>query len=359
MLRGNHECRHLTEYFTFKMECKRKYSMEIYDACMNSFDTLPLTALINKKFFCVHGGLSPELKTLDDILALDRFQEPPSRGLMCDLLWSDPLEDYDKSTTRSNFLNNDARGCSYFYTYNAVAAFLERNNLYSMIRAHEAQADGYRLYKKSTKTKFPSIFTIFSAPNYSDSYGNKAAIVKYDNNEFSIRQFNASKHPYWLPNFKDVFSWSLPFVGEKVTQMLMAILNICTEEELASDEPLTEDEEREAKRRALRKKVIAIGRMSNMFSVLREESESVNKLKFAHGGRLPSGTLMSGSEAVKESVHSFSDARRLDRANEALPPAFNQEEHDQEIQEKIYRINSATDNDAELNNLVRSLSKSI
>nr|XP_048713998.1 serine/threonine-protein phosphatase 2B catalytic subunit beta isoform isoform X7 [Caretta caretta] len=173
LLRGNHECRHLTEYFTFKQECKIKYSERVYDACMEAFDCLPLAALLNQQFLCVHGGLSPEINTLDDIKRLDRFKEPPAFGPMCDLLWSDPSEDFGNEKSQEHFSHNTVRGCSYFYSYPAVCEFLQNNNLLSIIRAHEAQDAGYRMYRKSQTTGFPSLITIFSAPNYLDVYNNK------------------------------------------------------------------------------------------------------------------------------------------------------------------------------------------
>ncbi|RYP00161.1 hypothetical protein DL764_006592 [Monosporascus ibericus] len=373
LLRGNHECRHLTDYFTFKLECKHKYSEAVYDACMESFCSLPLAAVMNKQFLCIHGGLSPELHTLDDLRNIDRFREPPTQGLMCDILWADPLEDFGQEKTNEFFMHNHVRGCSYFFSYPAACNFLEKNNLLSIIRAHEAQDAGYRMYRKTRTTGFPSVMTIFSAPNYLDVYNNKAAVLKYENNVMNIRQFNCTPHPYWLPNFMDVFTWSLPFVGEKITDMLIAILSTCSEEELKEDTPVTASpgpssppltgslqnpESLEYRRRALKNKILAIGRMSRVFQVLREESEKVTELKTVSGGRLPAGTLMLGAEGIKNAISTFDDARKIDLQNERLPPSHEEvvRHQEEERQQAFKRASMEADNDKKLQTLSRRLS---
>ena len=91
ILRGNHESRQITQVYGFYDECLRKYgNANVWKYLTDLFDYLPLTAVVENQIFCLHGGLSPSLDTLDMIRDIDRVIEVPHEGPMCDLLWSDP-----------------------------------------------------------------------------------------------------------------------------------------------------------------------------------------------------------------------------------------------------------------------------
>jgi len=334
MLRGNHECRHLTAFFNFKDECRYKYDEEVYDAIMDSFDTLPISATINKKFFCVHGGLSPDIRSLREIQDLNRFREVPRDGPFCDLLWSDPVdesrdEEHDDDDDAHNwFSHNETRQCSFVFGVEAVQTFLKKNHLTAIIRAHEVQYNGYKMHFVNKQSQIPRVITIFSAPNYCDVYKNKGACLKFDNELLNIRQFVCSPHPYYLPNFMDVFSWSLPFVAEKVTDMLCQILRHGPQNNVPPGNTSTgsnkavavSDASSKEKQNILREKVIAVTKMMNMYKTLRQEQESIVKLKqLSPSKKLPHGILKGGSDAIRQAVSTYNNAKDADKPHEAMP----------------------------------------
>ncbi|EJD43417.1 calcineurin catalytic subunit [Auricularia subglabra TFB-10046 SS5] len=270
LLRGNHECQRLTSFFTFRLECARKYSSQIYDACVRSFRALPLAAVVDSKYFCVHGGLSPQLVSPEDILQIDRFGEPPSDGLMCDLLWSDPHPLYTDGHFNDSFQHNPKRGCSFFYTPLAVRQFLQQNKLTCVIRAHEHQATGYCLHWDIHDRLFgngghPKLLTVFSAPNYMDTHGNQAAFIRLSENAINVNRFVANEHPYWLPGFMNAFDWSATFVAQKVKDMILLLVS---EEEMEGCCCLSE------RSGIIHKKVLAVGRWARIYAVIHEKAES-------------------------------------------------------------------------------------
>ncbi|GMM31490.1 hypothetical protein DAMA08_042350 [Martiniozyma asiatica (nom. inval.)] len=340
LLRGNHETQKMTEYFTFALECEKRYSRRLYLAALTSFRALPLVAILNEQFFCVHAGISSKLKSLDQIEEIDRFVlDPPSRGLFCDLLWSDPASDYETSTTKEGasnyFRQNTDRRCSEFYSFQAVVDFLDKNDLLCVIRGHQPQDKGYRMYKANQETGFPTLITLFSAPNYCHTYRNKAATLIYDGELFNVKQFDTNpKSPYYLPEFMNAIEWSIPFAAEKIVEILTAIVNITTDEELASSLPIDAintamksvslDKESEpdiAIKNSMIIKLQSLGRMSRMLNLLRSETENVEQLKSVNGGELPKGTLIDGREELYNRLQNFSEARSIDLKNEGLPPS--------------------------------------
>lgn len=155
--------------------------------------------------------------------------------------------------------------------------------------------------------------------------------------------------------------------------MLIAILNTCSKEELEEETPLSatsidpisppegadiDPNSPEAKRRAIKNKILAIGRLSRVFQVLREESERVTELKTVTGGRLPAGTLMLGAEGIKEAITSFEEARKVDMQNERLPPSHEEvQSATKEVrQEALGRALAEAENDKDLNRVARRIS---
>ncbi|PVF96761.1 Metallo-dependent phosphatase [Serendipita vermifera] len=303
MLRGNHESKHLTNYFTFRIECTRKYSERIYEAFVEVFKTMPLAAVVDDKFFCVHGGIGPESRTLDEIEKINRFVEIPNKGPMCDLLWSDPAPPGSELLPNNPlFLPNPIRGCACYYTYEAVCQFLEENNLISIIRGHEAQFEGYNMLKR-TKAGYPSVITVFSAPNYCDAYSNEGAIATWNGTQLYFKMFKASPHPFCLPNMADAFSWSLPYVAEKALDMLQVILDTIKEDKEKEETP-------------------SPGLvMSHVYRLLRQTGPE-GALEFRSLPVNISDNLDSAADAAATEMPTFEQARTCDIQNERLPPVL-------------------------------------
>ena len=86
ILRGNHECASINRIYGFYDECKRRYNIKIWKTFIYCFNCLPVAALVDDKILCMHGGLSPELSSIDQIKRIMRPTDVPDTGLLCDLL---------------------------------------------------------------------------------------------------------------------------------------------------------------------------------------------------------------------------------------------------------------------------------
>jgi len=167
MLRGNHECSSISRIYGFYDECKRRYSIKIWKTFMDVFNCLPFAAIIEEKIFCIHGGLSPELKSLQQIQNIPRPTDVPDTGMICDFLWSDPDQDVQ------GWGEND-RGVSYTFGEQVIDEFLKRFDFDLIVRAHQVVENGYEFFAKR------KLVTVFSAPNYCGEFDNAGAMMHVD-----------------------------------------------------------------------------------------------------------------------------------------------------------------------------------
>ena len=129
LLRGNHETRQITTVYGFYDETIRKYgNANPWKYCTEVFDYLGIGAVVEGKVFCIHGGLSPEIKTIDQVRLIDRRMEIPHEGPFCDLMWSDP-EDIETWAM-------SPRGAGWLFGSKVTSEFNHINDINLIARAH-------------------------------------------------------------------------------------------------------------------------------------------------------------------------------------------------------------------------------
>ena len=188
LARGNHESINMNQMYGFEGEVKSKYTQQMFNLFTEIFNHLPLSHCINSKVLVMHGGLfSKDDVTLDDIRKIDRNRQPPEDGLMCDLMWSDPQYANGRSESK--------RGVGIQFGPDITKAFLAKNQLDYIVRSHEVKADGYEVMHDG------KCITVFSAPNYCDSCGNKGALINLKGNDLTPKlvTYEAVPHPNVKP----------------------------------------------------------------------------------------------------------------------------------------------------------------
>ena len=178
LLRGNHESRAITQSYGFYVECLNKYGNEnAWRYIVEVFDCLNVAAIIDEKIMCVHGGLSPSLRTIDTINSIYRFKEVGDEGLLSDLFWSDPEEDIigyfiiSFVCLMSRF-QHSFRGAGWVFGGDVTHEFNEINGLSLICRAHQVAMEGYQYFFDK------ALCTVWSAPNYCYRTNNLASILQ-------------------------------------------------------------------------------------------------------------------------------------------------------------------------------------
>jgi diadenosine tetraphosphatase ApaH/serine/threonine PP2A family protein phosphatase len=165
LIRGNHESRQITQVYGFYDECYRKYgSVNVWRLCTELFDYIPLGALVGGEVLCLHGGLSPRIESIEEIRMLDRKQEVPHEGPMCDLLWSDPEDITGWGIS--------PRGAGFLFGADVAKEFNQRNGIAMIARAHQLVMEGFKAMFDD------NVCTVWSAPNYCYRCGNVAALLQ-------------------------------------------------------------------------------------------------------------------------------------------------------------------------------------
>jgi len=202
LLRGNHECRIIQQAFTFRAECLQKFGHDlgqnVWEEVNKVFDVMPIAAVVDSKIFCVHGGIPPPWLGAGLIGELDKVGKnvpEPEEGepLIWEYLWNDPLpsdaaDEFDSDEERrrvllagekQGFVANWRRGTGHMFSGAALDAFLSRNGLTHVVRAHEVKQAGFQVQHNQR------LLTVFSSSHYCGGV-NEAACALVDSKKLRL-----------------------------------------------------------------------------------------------------------------------------------------------------------------------------
>jgi protein phosphatase len=167
LLRGNHEVEKVNGSYGFRDELDRSYGHDagrIFAALNESFDHMPIAALIDEGIFCVHGGISPGLASLAQIAALERPIRRIDGRWLTDLLWSDPSDQVQR-------FGPNPRGQGVLFGEAAVADFVAAMKITRIVRAHQCVESGVTTFAAGALT------TVFSSSNYEAELHNSCGML--------------------------------------------------------------------------------------------------------------------------------------------------------------------------------------
>lgn len=184
LIRGNHEDRWININFGFYDECQERLDEDqnhpesTFYKINDFFDYLPLAALIDEQILCLHGGIGANLKDVSQIETIERPLEVVHEvqtdidRLVVDILWSDPTDNDSQLGIQLNTVR-DPQGTGNIVKFgpDIVKAFLKKNNLVKIIRAHECVMDGMERFAGG------DLITVFSATDYCGKHKNAGAVL--------------------------------------------------------------------------------------------------------------------------------------------------------------------------------------
>jgi diadenosine tetraphosphatase ApaH/serine/threonine PP2A family protein phosphatase len=204
LLRGNHESRAVNTTYGLFADCQALYGHLGLWSLMNSvFDALPIAAVIDRRIFCAHGGLSPSFVFIQQLCTFDRQRDidPPDKAgmspleahAMIDLTWSDP-------DNVAKFLPN-FRGKGQMFGLIQTRHFLYNNGLDRgretertdprhgfVARSHQLVQAGWEWLHRD------ALVTVWSAPNYMYKSANEACVMKVERDQ-PVRFIKFEKDP--------------------------------------------------------------------------------------------------------------------------------------------------------------------